>query len=153
MRDHDDPPRAVVSARGAGRIRGGHPWVFRDDVVRGPARDAGDGGPTLVTVEDGRGKPLGAARTVLSVPLLDKGEMIGAFFLCRQHVQSFTDKQIKLVQHFATQAVIARRPKGASPWCGLMSATGSLIDKRHRRGASLYRLLVSLFDVRDANPE
>jgi GAF domain-containing protein/class 3 adenylate cyclase len=50
---------------------------------------------------------LGAARTVLSVPLLDKGEMIGAFFLCRQHVQSFTDKQIKLVQHFATQAVIA----------------------------------------------
>jgi 23S rRNA (cytosine1962-C5)-methyltransferase len=61
MRDHDDPPRAVVSARGAGRIRGGHPWVFRDDVVRGPARDAGDGGPPLVTVEDGRGKPLGAA--------------------------------------------------------------------------------------------
>ena len=50
---------------------------------------------------------LGAARTVLSVPLLDKGEMTGAFFLCRQHVQSFTDKQIKLVQHFATQAVIA----------------------------------------------
>ena len=39
---------------------------------------------------------LGAARMVLSVPLLDKGEMTGAFFLCRQHVQSFTDKQIKL---------------------------------------------------------
>jgi GAF domain-containing protein len=50
---------------------------------------------------------LGGARTVLSVPLLDKGEMTGAFFLCRQHVQSFTDKQIKVVQHFATQAVIA----------------------------------------------
>ena len=50
---------------------------------------------------------LGGARTVLSVPLLNKGEMIGAFFLCRQQVQSFTDKQIKLVQNFATQAVIA----------------------------------------------
>jgi GAF domain-containing protein len=50
---------------------------------------------------------LGGARTVLSVPLLDKGEMTGAFFLCRQQVQSFTDKQIKVVQHFATQAVIA----------------------------------------------
>ena len=33
--------------------------------------------------------------------------MTGAFFLCRQHVQSFTDKQIKVVQHFATQAAIA----------------------------------------------
>ena len=50
---------------------------------------------------------LGGARTVLSIPLLDKGKMIGAFFLCRQRVQSFTDKQIKVVQHFATQAVIA----------------------------------------------
>ena len=50
---------------------------------------------------------LGGARTVLSVPLLNKGEMIGAFFLCRQEVRSFSNKQIELVQHFAAQAVIA----------------------------------------------
>ena len=50
---------------------------------------------------------LGGARTVLSVPLLDKGEMTGAFFLCRQQVQPFTERQIEVVQHFATQAVIA----------------------------------------------
>jgi 23S rRNA (cytosine1962-C5)-methyltransferase len=56
-----DSAIAVVSARGAARIRGGHPWIFRPDVVRGPARDAGDGGPALVTVEDGRGKQLGVA--------------------------------------------------------------------------------------------
>ncbi|HEY4393049.1 MAG TPA: methyltransferase domain-containing protein [Polyangia bacterium] len=56
-----DSAIAVVSTRGAARIRGGHPWVFRPDVVRGPARDAGDGGPALVAVEDGRGKRLGVA--------------------------------------------------------------------------------------------
>jgi 23S rRNA (cytosine1962-C5)-methyltransferase len=50
-----------VTARGVARIRGGHPWVFRQDVVRGPARDATTGGPALVEVRDGRGKALGVA--------------------------------------------------------------------------------------------
>ena len=52
---------AVVSARGVARIRAGHPWIFRDDVARGPERDAGDGGPSLVDVTDGRGRFLGRA--------------------------------------------------------------------------------------------
>jgi 23S rRNA (cytosine1962-C5)-methyltransferase len=55
------PETVVVSARGSDRIRRGHPWVFRDDVVRGPDRDAGDGGPALVAVQDARGRPLGTA--------------------------------------------------------------------------------------------
>ena len=50
---------AVVSARGAARIGAGHPWVFRPDVVRGPKHDAGDGGPSLVRVRDGRGRRAG----------------------------------------------------------------------------------------------
>jgi 23S rRNA (cytosine1962-C5)-methyltransferase len=73
----DDSATAVVSARGAARIRSGHPWVFRPDVVRGPARDAGDGGPTLVAVEDPRGKTLGlatwAARARLALRMLVRG--------------------------------------------------------------------------------
>jgi 23S rRNA (cytosine1962-C5)-methyltransferase len=56
-----DLESAVVSARGAARIAAGHPWVFRPDVVRGPKQDAGDGGPSLVRVRDGRGRPLGVA--------------------------------------------------------------------------------------------
>ncbi|WP_434479931.1 hypothetical protein [Gemmatimonas sp.] len=34
---------AVVSRRGADRLRGGHPWVFRSDVERVPALPAGVG--------------------------------------------------------------------------------------------------------------
>jgi 23S rRNA (cytosine1962-C5)-methyltransferase len=73
----DDSATAVVNARGAARIRNGHPWVFRPDVVRGPEHDAGDGGPALVRVEDARGKPLGvatwAARARLALRLLARG--------------------------------------------------------------------------------
>jgi GAF domain-containing protein len=39
--------------------------------------------------------------------LLSKGDLSGAFFLSRQEVRPFTDKQIELVQSFAAQAVIA----------------------------------------------
>jgi len=56
-----DLETAVVSARGAARVSAGHPWIFRPDVVRGPKQDAADGGPSLVSVRDGRGRALGVA--------------------------------------------------------------------------------------------
>ncbi|HVV50392.1 MAG TPA: methyltransferase domain-containing protein [Polyangia bacterium] len=71
-----DAAIAVVSPRGAARIRAGHPWVYRPDVVRGPAADAGGGGPAVVAVEDGRGKRLGlatwAARARLALRMLTR---------------------------------------------------------------------------------
>lgn len=47
---------AMISARGARRWQGGHPWIFKSDVVKRPAGPAG-----AVRVEDQAARPLGIA--------------------------------------------------------------------------------------------
>ncbi len=47
---------ATISPRGVKRLKSGHPWIFRSDVVTRPSAEAG-----IVRLESARGEPLGWA--------------------------------------------------------------------------------------------
>ena len=83
-----------------GRVAETRQPVHIADVMADPAYVEGE--PVFVAAVN-----LGRFRTILNIPILKEGELLGAFAMYRQEVRPFTDKQIELVTSFANQAVIA----------------------------------------------
>ena len=85
---------------GPARILAGERIVHIADLAAEEPYRAGD--PQRRALVD-----LGGARSLVCVPLLRDGAVLGIIVVYRQEVRPFTDKQIVLLQSFAAQAVIA----------------------------------------------
>jgi GAF domain-containing protein len=58
--------------------------------------------PAMVTLAE-----FGGARTIVAVPMIKDGKLVGVISIYRQEVQPFSDEQVTLLTGFAAQAVIA----------------------------------------------
>jgi signal transduction histidine kinase len=107
---HDSPPEWTEYRRqnpvlrpgphtGLGRVMRTKQTVHIEDIM---ADQTGRNDPLRIAFAK-----LVGARTFLAVPMLKDDGLVGMIVIYRLQVYPFTDKQIELVQNFASQAVIA----------------------------------------------
>ena len=79
-------PSVKVSPRGASRLKSGHVWVYRSDIVSASNVPPG----SVVTVQDHRGKPLGTAfyssTSQIAIRLISHETGIDVCALLRQRI-------------------------------------------------------------------
>src|SRR6516225_10098422 len=93
-------PREPGKHTAVGRMLDGEDFVHFEDMTKEPAYQSGD--PRQRAFVE-----LGGTRTYVAVALRKDGRLVGSIGAYRKEVRPFTDKQIALLQNFATQAVIA----------------------------------------------
>jgi len=80
-------PSVVISARGEQRVRGGHPWLYRADVV-----DVDAEGGAIVRVIGPRQRTIGYAmfsdRSQIAVRMLTRGEIEAGLPLLRKRIEA-----------------------------------------------------------------
>src|SRR5947207_10607723 len=74
-------PPVIVSKRGEARVRSGHPWIFRSDVVRADGVPPG----AVVRVLAPGGRPLGFAffssQSEITLRIVERGDTLAPAFL------------------------------------------------------------------------
>jgi GAF domain-containing protein len=107
---HNVPPEFEKEMRG--RLFNPHPksglaYITRtkrvltiDDIRAEPPYLERD--PAVVSLVD-----IGGARSIVNVPMFKGDKLIGVLGIFREEVRPFSDKEVRLVQDFASQAVIA----------------------------------------------
>ncbi len=97
MNAEQSRPVVVVNSRGASRLRAGHPWVYRSDVVN--AEGAGPG--SLVAVHTERRRPLGTAlystASEIALRLVSSNTVEDLTKLVRERVRSAAEYRKKVV--------------------------------------------------------
>ena len=109
---HDAPPAYAEERRRNPVIRPAPGTVLHDAISTLTPRQIADIREEVSTAPGGfttgaQFAQLAGARTVLAVPMVQEGALVGAILIYRQEIRPFTDKEVALVQNFAAQAVIA----------------------------------------------
>jgi 23S rRNA (cytosine1962-C5)-methyltransferase len=89
--------QAVISAKGAARIRDGHPWIYRSDVTSRPKVESG----SVVRVTDNRGRFLAqahfGAESEITLRLLSKQDAVIDRGFWRQRLLAAADWRRRIV--------------------------------------------------------